>query len=78
MLNNRTFIVPLAVRSEKKVHSNTPKENEPAAAAATLSELLKAKKEHSFPTKVLWWLNEQIPLVEAFLLQLAYMSLHFR
>lgn len=48
------------------MHSNTPKENEPAAAAATLAELLKAKKDDSFATKAHWWLNEQIPLVEAF------------
>jgi len=66
-------MVPLAVRSEKEVQQNTPKEKKQSSEAVQLARGLAGRKDDSFGVKVLWWLQEQVPLTEAFLVAI---SLH--
>src|ERR1700730_11667102 len=59
--------------AEKEVQQNTPKEKEPSPEAVQLARGLAARKDDNFGVKMLWWLKEQVPLAEAFLVAI---SLH--
>ncbi len=55
------------------MQQNTPKEKEPSPEAVQLRRGLAQRKDESFGEKMLWWLKEQVPLAEAFLVAI---SLH--